>query len=65
MKYTIKFDFPTGPAYPVIGGGFAPEITDNTKTWEDAIIATRFAEDMCGRYGYTVLPVEEDDSSRN
>lgn len=65
MRYTIKFDFPTGPAYPRVGGGFDTEITKDTRTWEDAVIAARFAEDMCGKYGYTVLPVEENDSSRS
>ena len=65
MKYTIKFDFPMGPAYPRVGGVFDNEITKDTRTWDDAVIAARFAEDMCGKCGYTVLPVEENDSSRS
>ena len=64
MRYTIKFDFPTGPAYPRVGGGFDNEISKYTRIWDAAVIAARFAEDMCGKYGYTVLPVE-DDSSRS
>ena len=65
MKYTIKFDFPSGPAYPTIGGGFDAEITKQTRTWDDAIIAARFAEYMCGKYGYTIIPVGENDSTGN
>lgn len=65
MRYTIKFDFPTGPAYPRVGGGFDTEISKDTRIWSDSIIAARFAKNMCGKYGYTVLPVEEYDSSRS
>jgi hypothetical protein len=65
MKYTIKFDFPTGPAYPRVGGGFDNEISKDTRTWDDSVIAMRFAEYMCGKFGYTVIPVEENDSSRS
>ena len=57
MKYTVVFQFPNGPAYPLVGGGFAGELGKNVRTWESKEIATIFANEMCGKYGYVVIEV--------
>lgn len=57
MKYTVVFQFPYGPAYPLVGGGFTGEFNKNVRTWESKEIAAIFANDMCGKYGYVVIEV--------
>jgi hypothetical protein len=59
MKYTVKFFFPLGVAYPGIGGGFMPEINKNTRFWADYDTAEVFAEEMAGKYGYDIIEIEE------
>lgn len=57
MKYTVVFQFPSGPAYPLVGGGFTGEFGKNVRTWESKEIAVSFATEMCGKYGYAVIEV--------
>lgn len=59
MKYTIKFYFPLGEAFPIIGGGFDSKITDETRCWNSPDIAKIFAEDMCGKYDYEIVEIAE------
>lgn len=59
MKYTIKLYFPMGPAYPSIGGGFDADINKRTRFWDSRDIAIKFAEEMCGKYGYDIVEVSE------
>ena len=49
MRYTIKFDFLTVQVYPIVGRGFDTEIIKDTRIWDNAVIVSRFAEDMCGK----------------
>lgn len=48
-----------GPAYPSIGGGFDTDINQRTKFWDSRDIAIKFAEEMCGKYGYDIVEVSE------
>ena len=57
MKYTVVFQFPNGPAYKLVGGGFTGEFGKNVRTWESKEIAASFATDMCGKYGYVIIEV--------
>ena len=59
MKYTILLYFPLGNVYPMIGGGFTPDLNSKVKYWDNADVAEEFAEEMCGKYGYDIIEVPD------
>lgn len=55
-EWTIAFHFPMEVVYPSIRSGYQSVIDENVRTWSNKDEAKTFANRVCGKYDWSLIP---------
>jgi hypothetical protein len=55
IEWTIQFDFPNEPVFPTKYNTYQTKLDENVLCWTDKAIATDFATEKCGKYGWRLV----------